>query len=161
MPQFNFQMVFWPQLVWLAVFFTILYFGIVGPTLPKLGRVVTEREGKINGDIDSAAAAKAKADALGTDYAAGITAAQDAARARLNQARSESSAAIEAQLSAANARLEADAAAAKAALDTARAQALAEIEAVAGEAAADIVEKLTGVRPAPEAAAAATRAALA
>lgn len=161
MPQFDFQTVFWPQLVWLAVFFTILYFGIVGPTLPKLGKVVTEREGKITGDIDSAAAAKANADALGADYAAGITAAQDAARARLNQARAESSAAIEAQLSAANARLDADAASAKASLDVARANALAEIESVAGEAAADIVEKLTGARPAAEAVAAATRTALA
>ena len=161
MPQFDFQTVFWPQLVWLAVFFTILYFGIVGPTLPKLGKVVTEREGKITGDIDSAAAAKANADALGADYAAGITAAQDAARARLNQARAESSAAIEAQLSAANARLDADAASAKASLDVARANALAEIESVAGEAAADIVEKLTGACPAAEAVAAATRTALA
>ena len=161
MPQFGFQAVFWPQLAWLAVFFTILYFGIVGPTLPKLGKVVTEREDKITGDINAAATAKANADALATNYAADIATAQEAARARLVRARAESAAAIEAQVKAANSRLEVEASAAQAALEAARAQALADIESVAADAAADIVEKLTGTRPANDAVATATRAALA
>ena len=61
----------------------------------------------------------------------------------------------------ANAALDAKAAAAQASLDTARSNALAEIETVAAEAATDIVEKLTGTRPADADAVAAARAALA
>ena len=43
MPQFEFGTVFIPQLFWLAVFFVVLYFGIVRLTLPRLGKVMDER----------------------------------------------------------------------------------------------------------------------
>lgn len=161
MPQFDFHHVFWPQVAWLAVFFVILYFGIVTPTLPKLGKVIGEREDKVTGDIASAESAKANADQLAAEHEAGVAAAQDRARAMMAAAQTKANAALEARLKAANAVLDEQAAKAAASLDKARAKALGEIEAVAADAAGSIVEKLTGKRPAEADTAAAARAALA
>lgn len=161
MPQFDFGHVFWPQLIWLAIFFAILYFGIVQRTLPRLGQTLAAREDQLSGDLSTAEAAKAEADRLTDDYDAGVAAAQDAARARLAQARGAASASLADRLAAANAALATRAAEAQAALDAARMRALAEIESVSAEAASAIVEKLTGTRPGADEAAAATRAALA
>ena len=160
MPQFDFAHVFWPQLAWLAVFFMILYFGIVQATLPRLGRVMDARENQMTGDLAAAEQAKATADQLAADYDAGIVAAQESARAQLVAARGAAAASVEARLAAANAALDARAAQAAAALDAAKASALAEIEAVTADAAAQIVEKLTGVRPAAADVAVAARAAM-
>ncbi len=160
MPQFEFSTVFWPQLIWLAIFFVILYFGIVQRTLPKLGRVITARENQMTGDLATAEKAQAEATQLGLDYDASVAAAQEAARAQLNAARVNAATAIEAKLAAANATLDANAAAAQAVLDAARGNALAEIETVAAEAATAIVEKLTGMRPADDDAIAAARMAM-
>ncbi|MFM9827141.1 MAG: hypothetical protein ACKVOB_00180 [Sphingomonas sp.] len=160
MPQFDFAHVFWPQLAWLAVFFAILYFGIVQATLPKLGRVMEAREDQVTGDLATAEQAKATADQLARDYDAGIVTAQEAARAQLLAARGAAASSVEAQLAAANAALDAKATQAAAALGTAKANALTEIEAVAAEAAAEIVEKLTGSRPSAADVTAAARAAM-
>lgn len=161
MPQFDFAHVFWPQLAWLAVFFTILYFGVVRLTLPKLGRVMTAREDRVAGDIATAEAAKAQADRMAAAHAAGVAAAQDAARVKLNAARASSTAAIDAKLAESKAALDARTAEAQTALETARSAALGTIETVAADAASDIVEKLTGTRPETDTAAAAARMALA
>lgn len=160
MPQFDLAN-FTPQLVWLAFFFAILYFGVVRLTLPKLGRVMTAREDQVTGDLSAAEAAKAAADRMQADYDAGVAAAQDAARTRLNEARGAATAALEGKLAASKAALDARADEARVSLDAARATAFGQIEAVAADAAADIVERLTGARPAEREAASAARAALA
>ncbi len=64
MPQFDFANVFVPQFAWLALFFVVLYFGVVQRTLPKLGKVMGQREDQISGDIAAAQAAKTAADAI-------------------------------------------------------------------------------------------------
>ncbi|MES2097344.1 MAG: ATPase [Pseudomonadota bacterium] len=160
MPQFQLAN-FLPQMVWLAIFFAILYFGIVRLTLPKVGRVMTAREDRISGDIATAQSAKSEADRMAADYDAGIAAAQDAARVQITDARATAAAAIEAKIKASNDALDKKSAKAQASLDAARAKAFGEIESVAADAAADIVERLTGKRPADAAATKATLAALA
>lgn len=147
MPQFNFAN-FLPQMAWLALFFAILYFGVVRLTLPKLGRVMTAREDQVTGDLDTAESAKAEADRMALDYDAGVATAQDGARAMLNEARSAATAALEAKLAASKTMLDARAVEAQAALQAARDNALGQIEIISADAAADIVEKLTGTRPA-------------
>jgi len=151
MPQFEFAN-FIPQMAWLALVFAILYFAVVTPTLPKLGRVVQAREDKIGGDIAAADAAKSHADGVAADYAAQIAASQNAARAAIAKAKDDSAQSVAAKLGVTDAELKARAEAAQAQLETARTSALAEIEAVVAESAADIVHKLTGVRPASDAA---------
>jgi F-type H+-transporting ATPase subunit b len=146
MPQFE-VVNFAPQFVWLVITFAILYFGIVQLTVPKIGRVIGEREQTVSGDIQSAEAAKAEADRIEGDYAASVAAAREQAREALNAARGRATKALEQRLAAANEEVERKQGAAQAQLDTARTKALAEIETVAAEAAADIVERLTGARP--------------
>lgn len=160
MPQFE-LVNFAPQFVWMVIAFAILYFGIVRATLPKLGRTIDARDGKVKGDIAAARAAKAEADRMAADYDAGVASAQEQARARLEAVRRESAAALEAKLADSNAVLHARAAEADASLAAARQQAMARIEDVAADAAADIVEKLTGARPSADEAVVAARAALA
>ncbi len=159
MPQFE-LVNFAPQFVWLVVAFAILYFGIVKLTLPKLGRTVDARDRQIKDDIAEAERAKAEADRMADAYEAGVATAQDEARARVEAARVKSTDALEQRLSESNAEIAQRSAAAEASLDQARAQAMSHIENVAADAAADIVEKLTGTRPGPEAASEAARAAL-
>jgi len=161
MPQFDFAHVFVPQVVWLAIFFAVLYFGVVRFTLPKLGRVMQAREDRVSGDLDTAERAKADADRMQADYDAGVASAQEGARATLGVARASASKALEAKLAASNAAINARAEAADAELAAARTRALGTIEGVAADAAADIVEKLTGTRPGADAIATAAREALA
>ena len=148
MPQFDFANVFVPQIVWLAFFFAVLYFAVVLPTLPKIGRVMQAREDQVSGDLNSAEAAKASADALVAAHEEEIARAQEAVRVALGAARDKAAKASETRLAKADAKLGEQAMAAEASLNEARAKAMAEIEAVAADLAADLVEKLTGKRPA-------------
>lgn len=159
MPQFDLSN-FVPQLFWLTIFFAILYFGIVKATLPKLGRVMEAREGKVTGDLAEAEAAKRKADGIAEAYDASIAEAQANARTAVNEAKAEAARSVETRLSALSANLAERQAQSEAELASARQRSLGEIEAVAAEAAAEIVERLTGGRPDPAEARAAAGAAL-
>lgn len=148
MPQFDFgNPTVWAQVFWLGVCFSVLYFGIVKLTLPRLVRTIDARETQVTGDIATAEAAKAEADALAATYAAGIEDAQKAARTKVNEARAKAASNIEKTVMTATAKLAEKAAAAEATLAAARAKALGEIESVAADSASDIVERLTGSRP--------------
>ena len=56
MPQFD-SATWLPQLAWLAAIFAVLYFVVIRPTLPKVGRVIDERESRVAADLDAAVAA--------------------------------------------------------------------------------------------------------
>ncbi len=146
MPQFDLDN-FVPQLAWLALFFAILYFGIVRLTLPKLGRTITAREDKVAGDLSTAEQAKGEADAMAARYAADIDEAHKAARGAIGDAKAKAALSVEKAVAAANAVLAEKAAAADATLAAARGKAMGEIEGVATDAASAIVERLTGRRP--------------
>jgi F-type H+-transporting ATPase subunit b len=161
MPQFDFANVFLPQFVWLVGFFALLYFGIVKLTLPKLGKVIDTREGKIRADILGAEAAKAESDKMAADYAAGIAAARDDARAVLAAAKAKSTKSIETKLTKASSKTDAMIDDAETRIAAARSAAMGEIEAVATEAAQAIVTKLTGLQPAKSDAQAAVKSAMA
>ncbi len=161
MPQFEFDTVFIPQLFWLGIFFAILYFGIVRMTLPKLGRVMENREAKVNGDIDAAAAAKQSADQLEADYKAGIAQAREDARQALAESKAGAARATEARLAEASAASDAQIAAAEARIAESRAAAMQEIETVATESAVSIVDRITGKAPPEAKARGAAKAALA
>jgi F-type H+-transporting ATPase subunit b len=146
MPQFHLEN-FVPQLAWLAIFFAILYFGIVRLTLPKLGKTLDARESRISGDLSTAESAKGEADALSASYTAGIDEAHKTARTAIAKAKARATATVEKTVAAANSVLAEKAAVADASLADARSRAMTEIEAVAADAASDIVERLTGRRP--------------
>jgi len=159
MPQFEVAN-FIPQMAWLCFTFAILFFAIVLPTLPKLGRVVDAREQKVTGDIDAAEKAKAEADRIAAAHEASVAQAQEQARVRLEAARGKAAASLSDKLARSQRSLAARADEAEAALNAARARAMGEIERVSAEAAAEIVAKLTGARPDNDTASGAARAAL-
>lgn len=147
MPQFDFANVFVPQLAWLALFFAVLYFGVVRLTLPKLGAVMESREDKISGDLSAAQAAKQSADEVGAAYQAEMDASREDARKAIAQAKAEAAKASEASLAKAGEAADARIAAAEARIAKAAAAAQASLRDAAAESAQAIVTKLTGVEP--------------
>jgi F-type H+-transporting ATPase subunit b len=150
MPQFDFE-TFIPQLAWLALFFAILYFGIVRFTLPRLGRVMTTREQTIEGDIADAERAKGEADMIRERYSAEVAEVHRGAQASIAAAKAAAAGKVQARLAEAQAGIDRKLDAAAAELAEARKRAVGEIGRIAGEAAADIVARLTGAAPSPDA----------
>ena len=146
MPQFDLAN-FFPQLAWLTVFFVILYFGIIKATLPKIGRVVDERERSVSEDLSTAAGAKADADRIRAEYQASIAEAQAKAQQAVGEAKTASSRSTEARLGELGRELESRINAAQADIAQARQSATGEIERIATEAASEIVARLAGDRP--------------
>lgn len=161
MPQFDFANVFIPQLFWLAIFFVILYFGVVRATLPKLGKVMDAREETIAGDLAAARQAKDSADALALEVRAESERNREAARASIAAAKDKAAADAARRLAAADEVIGARLAEAHARISGARDQARRSIRDVAAESAQAIVAKLTGAEPARDAALAEVDAALA
>lgn len=151
MPQFDLAN-FVPQLAWLALFFAILYFGIVRTTLPKVANVVTARETMVAQDVAAAEAAKASADDLRARYDADVAKAHADAQVATAAAKMRSAAATQEALARADAEIEVRLGASEIELGKARDRALTEIDRIAADAAADIVHRITGQRPDPGAA---------
>jgi F-type H+-transporting ATPase subunit b len=160
MPQFE-PANFLPQFVWLVLVFGVLYFGIVGATLPKLGRAMAAREGKVAGDINAAEHAKGESDGIHHAYEAEMAEAHARAHTTVADAKADVIRETQGRLAAAGVALEAKAAEAAAGLDRAHVAALSEVERIAAEAAGQIVERLSGGRPDDEAVRSAVRGALA
>ena len=160
MPQFNLAN-FPAQIAWLALFFAILYFVIVRATLPKLGRVIDNREGKIAGDIAAADTADTDAARVREGYEAEMAAAHARAHEAVNAAKEQSTRDTEGRLGTAKDALDTKQVAALDALEASRARATDQIERIAADATAEIVQRLTGARPDAAEARAAARAALA
>jgi F-type H+-transporting ATPase subunit b len=147
MPQFDFANVAWPQLAWLALFFIVLYFGVVRMTLPKLGKVMEQREDKIAGDLSAAQAAKETADQVDARYHAEMDASREQARQAIAAAKADAAKASEARLATAASAADAEIAAAEARIAKASAKAEGALRDAAAESAQAIVAKLTGVEP--------------
>lgn len=144
MPQFE-PSVFLPQLFWLSAIFGILYFFVIRPTLPKVGRVIEERETRVAGDLDAAEAAKGEADRIRTAYDEGMQAARKSAQADVAAARDAAARAAEARLAAISAELDAKTDAAVARLTEQRAAARAALAATAVSLTADAVQRVAGI----------------
>jgi F-type H+-transporting ATPase subunit b len=143
-PQFD--SAYWlPQLVWLAAIFAVLYFAVVRPTLPKVDRVIDEREGRVAGDLDAAEAAKAEADSIRSRYDTGMAAARDAAQARVGAAQADAAKAAEVRMKALAEVLDGKADEAAARLAAARDAARASLAATTTELTAEAVTRLTGL----------------
>ena len=144
MPQFD-SATWLPQLVWLAAIFAVLYFAVIRPTLPKVGRVIDERESRVAADLDAAVAAKTEADAIRTRYDTGMAAARDAAQAQVAAAQADAAAAAEARMKALAAVLDGQATDAATRLTTARDAARATLAATTTELTGAAVTRLTGL----------------
>lgn len=152
MPQFDFAHVFWPQVAWLALFFAVLYFGVIRLTLPKLGKVMESREAKIAGDLAAAKAAKQAADEVDARYHAEMDASREEARKAIAEAKAKAAKASETKLTKAAAKVDERLAEAEARIAKAVTEAQASLNEAAAESAQAIVSKLTGTEPGLDAA---------
>jgi F-type H+-transporting ATPase subunit b len=132
------------QVFWLAVIFAALYGVLSKVLLPKLGRAIDEREGKISGDIADARRLKDEAEAQAAAAAAELADARAKAQRTAADAKAKAAAAAAERQSAEEAKLNARLATAEAEIRAARDQAMTNVSAIAVETAQAIVEKLTG-----------------
>jgi F-type H+-transporting ATPase subunit b len=137
------------QVVWGAIIFAILYVILSRSGLPLVASVLEERATRIGRDLESARAAKARADAGMAEASAATAKARADAQAAINTALDEAKKAAAAQSEALNARLEAHLKEAEAQIAQARASAMGALRQVALETAGTVVTRLTGGAPDP------------
>ena len=143
MPQLQFAD-FAPQLFWLAVTFILLYLAMARLALPRVARVLDERERKLEDDLARAEKLKAEADETLAAYNKALADARGQAQAELHRAAeaiAEENAKREATLSAALAERTRSA---EQGITAAKQAALADIRTVATDSAGAMVAKLIG-----------------
>jgi F-type H+-transporting ATPase subunit b len=145
MPQINqLLLVYQSQWFWLALVLAAIYFGIGRGMVPRIERVVEDRNAKIAGDLAAAERARAGADDAEERARQADAAARAAAHEVTAVAKAKAAKDAEGRLAKADAGLAEKLAVAETALGKARGAALANLEAVAAEAAQDIVAKVSG-----------------
>ena len=132
------------QIVWLALIFLVLYLALSKVLLPKLGKTIDEREGKISGDIADARRLKQEAESQAAAAEAELADARSKAQKTASDAKAKAAASAAERQQAEEAKLNARLATAEAEIRAARDQAMSNVSAIAVETAQAIVEKLTG-----------------
>lgn len=145
-PPFDQIDTFASQIFWLALTFGVLYLVFARVILPKVAATLAARDKAVADDLAAASAANEAAEAAGRSFDARLFAARTEAREAFARTKAD----IDAFVSAESARVEAETArrleAAEVRIGRARSDALSGVAAVAEAAAADIAERLAGVR---------------
>lgn len=150
MPQFD--LANWlPQIVWLILTFGVMYL-VVRAALPTVEAVKLNRAKVISDDLGQADSAKTDAQSVVAATQAKLDAARGTATKVTGDSKTGAAAEAAARLKALDAALAAKADAAQASLAATQAKSLKSLETIAGDLAGDMVERLTGLRPAADAA---------
>ena len=158
MPQINqLAEIFFSQLFWLLMVFGIIYFGIARGMVPKIQSTVQAREDKIADDLAKAQQARDAAEETEAAYRARIDDSRAEAARLTQEARQGAARQSEDKVRGAADKISAKLAKAEEKIRSAADAARAEIEAVAVDATQEMVAKLTGVKVARGAAAAAVK----
>lgn len=145
MPQINqLLLVYQSQWFWLFLVLAAIYFGIGRGMLPRIERVVEDRNARIAADLAGAERARAGADAAEESARAADAEARAAAHEITARVKAAAAKDAEGRLAKAEAGVAQKLAAAEAGLQSARSDALASLEAVAVEVAQEIVSKVSG-----------------
>lgn len=148
MPQLNFaNPLTSTQAIWLAVIFAVLYVVMGRFALPKVGSVLEERATHIAHDLESAMAAKNRADTAVAEMAEATAKARAEAQAAINAAVTEAKQAAARQAAELNERLERQLAEAETQIDAARSAAMGALRQVATDTAAVVVSRLISAAP--------------
>ena len=135
------------QLVSLLIAFVALYLIVSRIALPRVGKTIDERQNKIEGDLAEAQKLKdASAGALKA-YETELAAARSRAQAIGTETREKLNAAAEAERKTLEDRLSVKLAEAEKTIATTRTAAMSNVRGIAAEAAAAIVQRLTGLAP--------------
>ena len=159
MPQLNQLLLAYPsQWFWLLLVLAVIYFGIGKGMVPRIERVVEDRNARIASDLAAAERARAAADATEERARTADAEARAAAHEVTVQAKAAAAKDAAGRLAKADAAIGAKLAAAEAALGSARSEALKSLEAIAAEAAQDIVARVSGATVTAEKAQASVKA---
>ena len=135
------------QLVSLAVAFVALYLIVSKIALPRVGSLLDERQGKIDGDLAEAQKLKDASDAALKAYQNELAAARSRAQAIGAETREKLNAASEAERKTLEERLSLKLAEAEKAIAATRTAAMSNVRGIAADAAVAIVQRLTGIAP--------------
>jgi F-type H+-transporting ATPase subunit b len=135
------------QLVSLLIAFVALYLIVSRIALPRVGRLLEERQNAIEGDLAEAQKLKDASDAALKAYENELAAARARAQAISAETREKLSAASEVERKKLEERLSHKLAEAEKTIAATREAAMRNVRGIAAEAAAAIVQRLTGVLP--------------
>ena len=135
------------QLVSLAIAFVVLYLIVSKIALPRVGSVLDERQGKIEGDLAEAQKLRDASDAALKAYESELAAARSRAHAIGAEAREKLNAAAEAERKALEEKLSHKLEEAEKAIAATRTAAMSNVRGIAADAAAAIVQRLSGIAP--------------
>jgi F-type H+-transporting ATPase subunit b len=135
------------QLVWLTIFFVLLLVLMSKWALPQVGRVIENRQKRIDGDFAEAQRLKEQSDAAVAAYEKALADARGRAQAIANETREGAAADAAAARKKIEDALNAKLAEAEKTIAATKQAAMSNVRGVAVEAAAAIVERLTGSAP--------------
>jgi F-type H+-transporting ATPase subunit b len=133
------------QLVWLALTFIALYLVISFVAVPRIGGVLEERQRRIDGDLERAAALKAEAEAAIAAYEKAMTEARNGAREIIRQASDALAKQSEERQKALGDKLAEQIKAGEARIADSKKAALAEVQTIAAELARAAAQRLADV----------------
>jgi F-type H+-transporting ATPase subunit b len=146
MPQLVFAD-FAPQLVWLAITFTLLYLILARVALPRIATTLENRRDVIADDLDEAGCLKRQGEDALKAYEVALATARGRAHAIAAETRQKLNDEADREKAALAASMAKRAAEAEARITTAKIAAMANVRQVAADTAAAIVEKLMGNSP--------------
>jgi F-type H+-transporting ATPase subunit b len=150
MPQFD-PNTFSPQIVWLTITFVTLYLLMSRLILPRLTGILSQREDRIDGNLQRAEALKEEAAQVLAGYQKAIADARAQAQGALARAAADIAAETAAREAEFAKRMAEHTAAAEASIRAAKGKALAEVRGIASEVAAMMATKVTGAAVDPSA----------
>jgi F-type H+-transporting ATPase subunit b len=135
------------QLVSLLIAFVALYMIVSRIALPRVGSVLDERQNTIEGDLTEAQKLKDASDSALKAYESELAAARSRAQAIGTETREKLNAASEAERKTLEERLSVKLAEAEKTIASTRKAAMSNVRGIAADAAAAIVQRLTGLAP--------------
>ena len=144
LPQLNLS-TYPSQIFWLLLTFAVLYLTFSRKTLPQIGAVIANREGKIKGDLDAAEALRAQSEEIRVAYEKGLEKARAEAMAAIQGVEADAKQKANDRIEAFRKKSENEIAAAETRMDEVRAKSMGDMTAIAAEVASVAAEKITGV----------------
>ncbi|HXQ06043.1 MAG TPA: F0F1 ATP synthase subunit B', partial [Bradyrhizobium sp.] len=135
------------QLVSLLIAFVALYLIVSRIALPRVGGLLEERQKKIEGDLTAAQKLKDESDAALKAYESGLAAARSRAQAIGTETREKLNAASGAERKTLEQRLSVKLTEAEKTIAATREAAMSNVRSIASDAAIAIVQRLTGLAP--------------
>lgn len=137
------------QIFWLVIVFVALYLIMARVALPRIGGIIDQRQGRIDGDLAEAERLKEQSDTTFAAYEKILADARVRAQALASEARAREAAAAKSKRHELDATLNRRIAEAEDAIAARQTAAMGNVRSIAVEAAVAIVERLIGTAPAP------------